>query len=432
MSAGKGIGRSGWASSDDYTFLSLAVIVVGLAFGGWMLWSHHHTEVVEAVAALQLCKMSALSLVTDEPRGLSRMVAAARYETVTFDELVAMSGRVNTVIRIPAAALIGALAVLCFVWAPPARFRRRFDLDGLAREQARFFRAAGAYLGRGLRLVPLGTGSPRPADPALHPHEWLLRLPVEQEEVEAAPGPSTPAQQAAPEAEQAGSVAEAKPKRKWRKLQEASSEYDADRVRKGLIAQLGPVWRGATAARPQSRVMFAAFALHLAGRREESLLLLGDFAEALASDTGHGPAGPEALLPVPPSVLAAADALIGDGTVGRPAEAITRHHAFETTALMGLLNAARLNGGVLAPAQFNGLKLVDRGLWYALHSLGFPGHGPGQNAHPNPRVEAIGARAHWDAERQARCPLFEPEVDSALRAVRAAIKQHREEQKEQP
>jgi intracellular multiplication protein IcmP len=50
----------------------------------------------------------------------------------------------------------------------------------------------------------------------------------------------------------------------------------------------------------------------------------------------------------------------------------------------------------------------------------------------NPRVEAIGARAHWDAERRAKCPLFEPEVESALRAVRAAILQHREEQKEQP
>ncbi|MDU7520900.1 MAG: hypothetical protein E7K72_05775 [Roseomonas mucosa] len=432
MSTGKSSGRSGWASSDDYTFLSLAVIVVGLAFGGWMLWSYHHAEVVEAVATLQLWKMAALALVTDELRSLSRMVAAARYDTVTFDELVAMSGRVNTVIRIPAAALVGALAVVCFVWAPPARFRRRFDLDGLAREQARFFRAAGAYLGRGLRLVALSTGAPRPADPALHPHEWLVRLPVEHREMEPAVVPAPSMHPVSPQAEQAGEAVEAKPKRKWRKLQEASSEYDADRVRKGLTAQLGPVWRGATAARPQARVMFAAFGLHLAGRREESLALLGDFAEALAADTGHGPAGPDAPLPVPPSVLAAADALIADGTMAKPAEAITRHHAFETTALMGLLNAARLNGGVLAPAQFNGLKLVDRGLWYALHSLGFPGHGPGQNAQPNPRVEAIGARAHWDAERQAKCPLFEPEVESALRAVRAAILQHREEQREQP
>ena len=38
---------------------------------------------------------------------------------------------------------------------------------------------------------------------------------------------------------------------------------------------------------------------------------------------------------------------------------------------MSVLNQARLRSGVLAPAQFAFLKLVDRRLWYALHALGF-------------------------------------------------------------
>ncbi len=74
--------------------------------------------------------------------------------------------------------------------------------------------------------------------------------------------------------------------------------------------------------------------------------------------------------------------------------------------------------------QFACLKLIDRGLWYALHSLGFEGDGPGQTTHPNPRVEAAGARDHWAAERVAGSPLLIPSVNRAVDAVRAALDQN--------
>ena len=90
---------------------------------------------------------------------------------------------------------------------------------------------------------------------------------------------------------------------------------------------------------------------------------------------------------------------------------------------MSLLIEARRVAGVLAPAQFLALKLVDRPLWYALHSLGFEGDGPGQNTHPNPRIEAIGARDHWAAERVAGRPLTQPSIARALAAVRAGFGQ---------
>ena len=87
---------------------------------------------------------------------------------------------------------------------------------------------------------------------------------------------------------------------------------------------------------------------------------------------------------------------------------------------MSLLNESRLAAGVLAPAQFAWLKLVDRPLWYALHSLGFETEGFGRYLHPNPRVEAAGARDHWAAERIAKRPLARPDIERALEAVRAA------------
>lgn len=384
-----GYGGGGWASRDDYTILSLAVIVIGTAFGGWMLWYHQHAEVVRIVAAVQLAKIAVIARFTDAYADLASLIAGARYETLTFAELVALCDRVGRFFRIPAAVLITALGLICLIWAPPSRYRRQLDLDGLMREQARFHRAAAANMGRGLKLAPLRDGDPRPADPSLFVHEWVARYATDR-----------------------------------------NGRYDAEAARRVLVQQLGPAWRGAQRARPPARIMFAAFALHLSDRREEALGLLGDLAEALARDTGHGPAGPEAPLAVPADVLAAADAFLRQPSLRKPAELVARRHAFETTALMALLNAARLQSGVLPPAQFNGLKLLDRALWFALHSLGFPGHGPGQNTHPNPRVEALGARAHWEAERVAGCALFQPEVGLAERAIRAALAQHRDQQKE--
>jgi intracellular multiplication protein IcmP len=385
----KGYGRGGWASRDDYTFLSLAVILIGAAFGGWLLWYHQHAEVVRVLAALQLAKMAFIARFTDSYADLAALVAGARYETVSFSELVALLDRVGQFFRLPAAILLAVLGLLCLVWAPPSRYRRQLDLAGLVREQARFYRAAAANSGRGLRLVPLRDGDPRPADPSLYVQEWVARYALDRQ-----------------------------------------GQYDAATAHGALVRQLGPVWQGPRRARPTARVMFGAFALHLADRREEAAGLLGDLAEALAADSGHGPAGPNTPLAVPSEVLATADAFLREPALMRPAELVARRHGFETTALMGLLNAARLQSGVLPPAQFNGLKLMDRNLWYALHALGFPGHGPGQNTNPNPRVEAIGARAHWEAERQADCALFRPEIGLAEGAIRAALAQHRVQQRE--
>jgi intracellular multiplication protein IcmP len=101
-----------------------------------------------------------------------------------------------------------------------------------------------------------------------------------------------------------------------------------------------------------------------------------------------------------------------------PVLAIANRHAYTHIALMELLNQARLRGGVLAPGQFAGLRLVDRPLWYVLHSLGFETEGYGRYLHPNPRVEAVGARDHWAVERLAGEPVIEPNMDRAIEALR--------------
>ena len=87
---------------------------------------------------------------------------------------------------------------------------------------------------------------------------------------------------------------------------------------------------------------------------------------------------------------------------------------------MGLLNAARMRAGVLAPAQFAWLKLIDRQLWYALHSLGYETDGIGRYLHPNPRPEAAGARDHWAFERAGRRPNHPAQRRARGRSAAAA------------
>jgi len=147
-----------------------------------------------------------------------------------------------------------------------------------------------------------------------------------------------------------------------------------------------------------------------------ALKLLGDLSDSLANADKEGAAGPNSRSPsrVPSSRGWTS------GLRTPKCEGHSENNGAERlydAGLMSVLIEARSRGGVLAPAQFAFLKLVDRQLWYALHSLGFPASGAGP--HPSPRVEAIGARDHWAAECTLGEALPAPSIDRAIEAVRA-------------
>jgi intracellular multiplication protein IcmP len=260
--------------------------------------------------------------------------------------------------------------------AAPSRYKRGFDLDGLIREQAVSFPTSAAFAERHLRLVA-PSADPRPADYALTPEEWVARFATKPD-----------------------------------------GKFDDAAAFRSLAMQLGPRWRGVEQAPPHMRALFAAFALHMAGRRVEAQRLLGELSNALSAAGDDEPEGPEAPLSFPDAAIVKADAALRDYEFLTPAAAVAARHGYAHTALVALLNEARLKAGVLAPAQFVWLKLVDRRLWYALHSLGFETEGFGRYLHPNPRIEAAGARDNWAAERLAGKPLLTPEIQRALDATR--------------
>jgi len=369
--------RSSWPSSDDTMGFNLIVLAIGIGLGGYLLWTNFHTTISAIVMQAMHREVGVLGYFTNRFSLADRQMAASDPSGVTLRDLYGILHAVGLYVRLPAVALTAVLAVLCMVRAAPSRFRRNLDIDGLLREQVRYFPAARAFVRRRLALTPPAKGMPRPADYALTPEEWIDRF-------------------------AAGS----------------NGSFDEGRAIEALTRQLGPRWQGLDAAAPAVRVLFGAFALHMVERRDDAIALLGEISQSLGATSGEEPTGPAAYLSLPEAAVKQADALLADRSWFSAADQAAARHAYTVPALMTVLNSARLRAGVLAPAQFAWLKLVDRPLWYALQSLGFESEGIGRYLHPNARVEAAGARDHWASERAAGQPITWPCVERALHSLR--------------
>jgi intracellular multiplication protein IcmP len=369
--------RGGASGGDDYTGFSLILIVVGLCILGWASWQVWHAEIIRIALLVAHYEMQAIGVVTDRFRPADIAVQRAHPGRVQFAQLVRLYRNIGQEFVYPAMALVLGLAALCFLRAGNARFTRTFDLEKLMAEQAITSRSTAAFVGRGLKLSKLRAGEPRPVDAALHVDEWVARYATSDK----------------------GSL-------------------DKTAARREFVRQLGGRWMGTATASESVRCILAVFALQGVQRRDEAARLLGLLAEGLPRDKAGGGAGPEEPLAFDLKTLAVADRVLATMDVAGWAFDVMQKHHFTTPGLMSVLNEARLRSGVLAPAQFAFLKLVDRRLWYALHALGFESDALMAHPHPSMRVEAIGAGAHWAAERAVGVPIPTPEFDSAIAAIR--------------
>ena len=365
----------GNSAEDGLLLLGIALFFIGgFLFAAWWFF---HGQISAAVMMLQHWMMVGAGFFTDRYAGLDAQVLATDPAGVRIGALWRLVHNVGDFYRWPAAALIAALGVACLIGNAPGKFTRSLDLRTLMRTQAEVFRSSAAFVSRGLGLTAVADGAPRPADPALHVREWIRRFALDR-----------------------------------------NGHYSEHVASAELTLQLGLPWKGVAAAAPHERAMLAVFALHAQRERSKATELLGDMCTSLPDGKRDGPAGPPAPLAFSPDVIAKADAVLADPKLMAVCSDAANSHAYTAPALMSVLTHAREQAGVLAPAQFAFLKLVDRRLWYALHSLGFPG-AQNRAEQPNPRIEAIGARDHWNAECELCRPLTEPSLARALAVIQA-------------
>ena len=324
----------------------LLLLLATVVLVAW-LWLNLHGQVAYVLLVWKHAELQALHSFTSAYDGVDRQVVSIRPDQMTLMQLGRLFNIVGGSISVPACVLLLTLATAAYFFAPSRRFRALLDTDGVFRAQGEPFRCAGAFVGREQPLVEPKPAALQANDFALHAPEWITR-----------------------------------------------HAWDAK-------AGFQPVLCRLALAQPLAGFLFAGLALHAVRESADATRLLGDFAQHIA---GQGNLG---TLDVPAELVARADVILADRDVTAGCIEVAARHAFQTTALMAVLDHARDKAGVLAPAQFNGLKLVDRGLWYALHSLGMP----------NPYVEALGARAHWAAEALAGMALHTPAIDAAVNAV---------------
>lgn len=358
----------------------LAFILVGGIALSIVLWLEFHPEISQTVMLIMHWQIRFIQMFTDRFDEADLQLLAADPNNVTPLRLWRMMRAIGGFFLYPSIVLVLALATLCLTRAASVRHTARINLEWLIREQSKSFPGILAFVERRLRPSAIRKGEPRPADSALDVEEWIAAWAIK-------PGA------------------------------DHDALFDLTLAKRELVRQLGAPWSGVAKAAPHVRCMLAVFALHSCLRRGQAIELLGALSRSLPKSKKEKHEGPEQALCFSADVVVMADTILNQKDVAGTVQEIMSRHYFTATGLMSLLCHARQRAGLMPPGQFAFLKLVDRRLWYALHSLGFEFDDKTFYAHPSPRVEAIGARDHWAAEKAVKTRLPVPVIEQALEAI---------------
>ena len=284
-----------------------------------------------------------------------------RYEHLTFFNALAMQ---------PLKYVFFALCILGSLWCvfrgPKTHFRSKLGLEGLIHRQARNFPVIAPFASfNPATQPPRPPGTPVPAElpafaEALGPEEWLAYT-----------GNTAP-----------------------------DGKVDREKAERAFKRQLISRWKGPQGLKPYQQVLLAAFCLKAARKRNECDDMLGRL--SLCWTFKHG-----LKLNRDKNLLKEARKILKNKDLAGKTLAKCNQHAFVTTALLRALATAREEGGVLAPSQFVWLRGYDRTLWYPLNNLGR------QSFH----LEAMGAMAHYKAEKMTQRPIPVPKVGDAVDTI---------------
>lgn len=262
-------------------------------------------------------------------------------------------------------ALLGAL--WCIFRGPKTHYRSKLGLEGLIERQASNFPVISPFVDfNPSTQPPRPPGSPVPAElprfaEALGPEEWLAYYEV--------PVPD--------------------------------GKIDEQAAAKAFQKQLIGRWKGPMALEPYKQILLASFCLKAARKRDQADEMLGRLALCWDFKSGLKLSRDKTLLKEARKILKSKD--MAGSTLSK-----CNQHAFVTTAMLRGLATAREEGGVLAPSQFAWLRGYDRTLWYPLNNQGR------QSFH----MEAIGAMAHYKAEKMTQRPIPVPKVEFAVDTIK--------------
>lgn len=352
----------------------LLAVFAAIAYLIWWKWSD---QIASAIRWVRYGEMQLIALILPDDYAVT--VNGERYPYDQVMELAAkrpadqISGdflaMLSYVAMAPYIWIIYALTAMFALWAlfkgPGSEHRTKFDLDGLIKKQSNIFPIVSPFIDFNPSLQPpRAPGAPVPAElplfaEALGPEEWIA----------------------------------------YNSIPIPDGKLDQEATMKAFAKQLGPRWRGIKNLEPYKQIFIAACCLKAARKRSDADTMMGRLAKCWSENKVN--------LSRDPKLLKEARAVLARQDIVGPTLKKCNEHAWETTALMRALATAREEGGVLAPAQFVWMRAYNRALWYPLNNLGR------QSYHP----EALGAMAHYKAEKMAQRPIPHPKVADPAKAL---------------
>ncbi len=362
------------ASSD----VSLGWMVIGTVVLGalWIFWHFQGDNVKNGIRWIRVAEMYVTSIFVDDEKFMipykgdmqvkfSDAFTAAKTaskEDLEGDLMDAIATAAIYPFKYLFSLILVVLGFIVLFKGPKSLYRKKHDLTSLLKFQSQNFPYISPFVHfNPNEQKPRAPGDPVPAElplfsEALGPEEWIA----------------------------------------YHEIPMPNGKLDEERAAKAFSKQLGPPWRGHHHMTPERQILLAAFCLKAVRKREASDIMLGNLARCWSAKGG---------LKIKGSLLREAKAILSDREKTGKILAKCNQHAFENTALLRALLTAREEGGVLAPATFVWLRGHDRDLWYPLNNLGR------QAFH----VEAMGAMAHYKAEKLTSRPIPRPKMDDAVK-----------------
>ncbi len=269
-------------------------------------------------------------------------------------------------IKIPAMIIMSLMGLWALLFGPGTQYRRKMNIDSLIGAQAGNFPSIQPFIKfNPSNMPPRPPGAPVPAElplfsEALGPEEWIA----------------------------------------YNQIPIPDGKLDENACYIAFAKQLGPRWQGPMRLPPYKQIFLAACCLKAARKRGPSDDMLGRLARCWSHDKGLQLSKDKKLLKEARDILKNRE--LAGSTLAK-----CNQHAFHTTALLRAVQTARDEGGVLAPAQFVWLRGHDRNLWYPLNNLGRQAY----------HMEALGALAHFKAERRTQRPIPKPKLDDAISSI---------------
>ena len=350
-----------------------------LAVLAWLFWYYFDTEVRDLIRWWRYGEMWLIGWFVDNDykvmfngnptnweRGFRDTTKWAG-EELKFQHLSYFTALTMQPLKFVYIALCGVAAIWCMFLGPNTQYRKKLGLEGLIARQAHNFPMIRPFVKfNPSTQPPRPPGSPVPAElplfaEALGPEEWIA----------------------------------------YHSIPIPDGRLDEDAVIAAFNKQLIGRWKGPQALKPYQQILLAAFCLKAARKRKDADDMLGRLAACWSFSDGMR-------VNRDGSLLREARKVLRDKDLAGKTLAKCNRHAFVTTAMLRALQTAREEGGVLAPASFVWLRAHDRTLWYPLNNMGR------QSFH----MEALGAMAHYRAEKMTQRPIPMPKLKDALDTIK--------------